>query len=378
MNKRFPLVGTGSSKGGFRGGGFKSGVTKFIQLTDGPHSYTGQGGKVVNVKSDESGLEFTTEAAIDRHDVKASSGDTDPSFLENKILVSEPLLQQTVAYPGGLFLNIYNNPLFGGYATFLPPVDMFYDPTGGLPTDPPQNTRLISIATAYGWTTNYIYRYDTETGWEEIIPSDGVLLYDKDSKYFYFWNGLEWGRFRSRYWIDPVLSIEVTPPVSPSEGERYIVGKDATGVWFGFDDFVAEYKSSVWHFTAPVVGMVVYAHADLYAYVSGDGTFWLQIAGNHYIGGQMHQASPIADIQSQVTDGKLITTDPAEISTLTEKSALVKNDLFIVEDSEDTNAKKKSTFDDLGFAIVAEANGATEEADAFTRGARIVIRTDLL
>jgi hypothetical protein len=58
--------------------------------------------------------------------------------------------------------------------------------------------------------------------------------------------------------------------------------------------------------------------------------------------------------------------------------SLVKNDLFIVEDSEDTNAKKKSTFDDLGFAIVAEANGATEEADAFTRGARIVIRTDLL
>ena len=38
------------------GGG--GGVTKFIELTDVPASYTGQGSKVVAVKADESGLEF--------------------------------------------------------------------------------------------------------------------------------------------------------------------------------------------------------------------------------------------------------------------------------------------------------------------------------
>ncbi|MFA9227987.1 MAG: capsid cement protein [Agathobacter rectalis] len=35
-----------------------AGVSRFISLTDTPHSYIGEGGKVVKVKSDESGLEF--------------------------------------------------------------------------------------------------------------------------------------------------------------------------------------------------------------------------------------------------------------------------------------------------------------------------------
>ena len=46
-----------------RGGGGGGGASAFIDLTDVPATYAGSGGKVVSVKADVSGLEFTTAAA---------------------------------------------------------------------------------------------------------------------------------------------------------------------------------------------------------------------------------------------------------------------------------------------------------------------------
>jgi len=52
-----------------------SGVTKFTQLSDVPASYSGQGGKVVSVKSDASGLEFTTNGTGDVTGPAGATGD---------------------------------------------------------------------------------------------------------------------------------------------------------------------------------------------------------------------------------------------------------------------------------------------------------------
>lgn len=41
----------------------ESGVQEFIELSDAPSSYTGQAGKIVGVKSDETGLEFITNSS---------------------------------------------------------------------------------------------------------------------------------------------------------------------------------------------------------------------------------------------------------------------------------------------------------------------------
>lgn len=62
-----------------------SGAKKFTDLTDVPQSYSGQGGKILTVKGAENGIEFNTEAAIDRHDVKGSAGDLNPQFLDSKV-----------------------------------------------------------------------------------------------------------------------------------------------------------------------------------------------------------------------------------------------------------------------------------------------------
>jgi hypothetical protein len=46
------------------GGGGGGGATTFLQLNDTPSSYSGQGGKVVSVKVDGTGLEFTSTASL--------------------------------------------------------------------------------------------------------------------------------------------------------------------------------------------------------------------------------------------------------------------------------------------------------------------------
>lgn len=59
-------------------------VTSFTDLTDAPSSYTGQGGKSVSVKADESGLEFISTANLTVFDyasyITAASGNTQTAW----------------------------------------------------------------------------------------------------------------------------------------------------------------------------------------------------------------------------------------------------------------------------------------------------------
>jgi len=63
--------------------GSGGGATKFTDLTDTPSDYSGQAGKVIKVKADESGLEFGDVVTTDEK-VALNSSDT-PGYLEDKI-----------------------------------------------------------------------------------------------------------------------------------------------------------------------------------------------------------------------------------------------------------------------------------------------------
>jgi len=68
-----------------------------------------------------------------------------------------------------------------------------------------------------------------------------------------------------------VLSILSSPPLSPSRGDRYIVGSGATGVWSDKVNQIAEFDSS-WEYTIPFRGMMVYVVSyDRYLQYT---TFW--------------------------------------------------------------------------------------------------------
>lgn len=54
-----------------------------------------------------------------------------------------------------------------------------------------------------------------------------------------------------------VLTVTATPPATPGDGERWIVGDGATGAWAGQDNRIALWSSG-WLFIAPGVGWLAF------------------------------------------------------------------------------------------------------------------------
>lgn len=65
-----------------------------------------------------------------------------------------------------------------------------------------------------------------------------------------------------------------TPPVSPTEGDIYIVAGSATGDWTGHDGDLAYYYDGVWQFLDPNEGLTLWV-ADEDALYTFDGTDWV-------------------------------------------------------------------------------------------------------
>lgn len=81
-------------------------------------------------------------------------------------------------------------------------------------------------------------------------------------------------------WQDSVLDKDLTsPPVSPSVGDRYLLGTDptaglTTGAWAGQDGNIAEWDGSAWVFTVPSTGTFVSADDENTVLYYFNGTIW--------------------------------------------------------------------------------------------------------
>ncbi len=84
--------------------------------------------------------------------------------------------------------------------------------------------------------------------------------------------------------LDAVVQLSVldqsltSPPVSPAEGDRYIVASGATGDWLGEDNNIAAYQDGTWMFYVPIEGWVAWVADEdkLYAW---DGAAWVVAGG---------------------------------------------------------------------------------------------------
>jgi hypothetical protein len=76
-----------------------------------------------------------------------------------------------------------------------------------------------------------------------------------------------------------VLEQTATPPGSPAEGDRYVVGASATGDWSGHDDNVAAFIGGAWTFFTPVPGWIVYDQSlsAIYVFKSGSPDAWEEL-----------------------------------------------------------------------------------------------------
>jgi hypothetical protein len=78
-------------------------------------------------------------------------------------------------------------------------------------------------------------------------------------------------------WQDSVIDASLlTPPVSPSAGDRYLINGVGTGAWATHDGKIAEWSGSAWIFTVPTTGMFVSADDEVdFVYYYG-GSSWVQ------------------------------------------------------------------------------------------------------
>jgi len=90
-------------------------------------------------------------------------------------------------------------------------------------------------------------------------------------------------------YIDALINLTVfnrtttVPPVSPSEGDRYIVGSSATGVWSGEDDKIAVFIGSNWIFFTPAEGWRAYDQGANERLL-WDGSAWsTALSGSSYL-----------------------------------------------------------------------------------------------
>jgi len=73
--------------------------------------------------------------------------------------------------------------------------------------------------------------------------------------------------------LSAVSRTVADPPASPSEGERYVIGAPATGVWSGLESRIAAYQDGAWAIFAPQAGWRLYV-VDEDAALYYDGAAW--------------------------------------------------------------------------------------------------------
>ena len=71
---------------------------------------------------------------------------------------------------------------------------------------------------------------------------------------------------------------QILPPVTPAEGDRYIVGPGATGDWAGKDGQVASFIDGIWQFYQPKTGWIVWVENEATQYVFKDANWQQDIA----------------------------------------------------------------------------------------------------
>lgn len=77
-------------------------------------------------------------------------------------------------------------------------------------------------------------------------------------------------------WQVPVITRTLsTPPISPApvKNDRYIVKATGTGDWASHDNEIAYYDGSIWKFTVPTEGFILWVN-DENTYYSFDGAAW--------------------------------------------------------------------------------------------------------
>ena len=80
--------------------------------------------------------------------------------------------------------------------------------------------------------------------------------------------------------VGSAISRVSAPPGAPVDGDVYLVGSGATGLWAGQDNKIAHWRTATgWAFVTPVVGSIVRLVTNNGGNLYWDGTSWIRAGG---------------------------------------------------------------------------------------------------
>ena len=357
---------------------FGGGAQTFLGLSDTPNSYTGEGGKVVVVKATENGLEFNTEAAIDRHDVKASATDATPDFLDGKvdnttIEISGDKLQvknagkilvdtgdtnynwlaAKIQCLRGIFTAVFTSP-FPPFEKFLQ-LDMTVDEGVGGTLD-------------FNGTTLRVKPLGISDAQVATANKDGTAATPS-------MRTLGTGALQAAAGNDTRLSDDRTPLAHDLAGAKHNADTITNlNLKLSDGDVLSTKAGEIAALTAKgtpttsdllVIEDAAAANAKKKITIS---SLPAAAPAAHDLAGAQHNADTITNLNLKLSDGDVLSTKAGEIAALTAKGTPTTSDLLVIEDAAAANAKKKITISSLPAAAPAahDLAGAQHNADTIT------------
>lgn len=112
-----------------------------------------------------------------------------------------------------------------------------------------------------------------------------------------------------------------SPPPNPSEGQSWVVGAGASGVWSGRDQQLAVWTGGGWRFIVPVDGMCVFNRAARF-WIHWTGSSWtegewpvgrIQIGGEQVVGERQSailspSGGTIIDVEARAALAQILAT----------------------------------------------------------------------
>ena len=171
--------------------------------------------------------------------------------------------------------------------------------------------------------------------------------------------------------LDAVVQLAVldsglaTPPVSPTEGDRYIIAGGATGVWSGKDAQIAAWQDGAWMFYAPREGWLAWV-ADEDTLFAWDGSAWSGVSTQTAEQFGINTAADPINRLSVKADAALfshddVTPGSGDMRAKLNKSAAAKTASFLFQDNSSGRAEIGLTGDDdLHFKVSSDGTSFRE------------------
>lgn len=154
-----------------------------------------------------------------------------------------------------------------------------------------------------------------------------------------------------------------TPPGSPAEGDTYIVGASATGVWSGNDGKFAAWLDGSWSFMAPTDGWLAYVTdtAELAVFVAGAWTSFATNGGAALAKLGIHTTADLANRLAVAADGSLFTHDGTSHRLVVNKASITDTASLLLKNNFSGRAELGLTGDDtLHLKVSADGSSWVE------------------